>query len=198
MIITVAGYKGGIGKTTTAIHLAAVLQKKASTLLVDADENRSALSWARESKLPFEVATEDTAPRAFMNLRPEHAVIDTKARPSTEDLEEISSGCDLMVLPTTTRPMDFEALIKTVQRIRAINTPYKVLITMVPPNSTKKHSEIVELLKESDIPVFKSFIQRYSFIEQLPLDGILASDSKDENASKVWKQYCKIGEEILA
>ena len=198
MIITIAGYKGGIGKTTTAIHLAAVLQKKASTLLVDADENRSALSWARESNLPFEVATEDTAPKAFMKLRPEHAVIDTKARPSTEDLEEISSGCDLMILPTTTRPMDFEALIKTVQKIRAIHTPYKVLITMVPPNSTKKHSEIVELLKESSIPVFDSFIQRYSFMEQLPLDGILASDSKDENASKVWKQYCKIGKEILA
>lgn len=197
MIITVAGYKGGIGKTTTAVHLSAVLQKQGSTLLVDADENRSALSWARENKLPFEVATEDSAPKAFMKLRPEHAVIDTKARPSAEDLEEISSGCDLMILPTTTRPMDFEALIKTVQKIQAIDTPYKVLLTMVPPNSTRKRNEIVELLQESNIPLFDAFIQRYSFIEQLPLDGILASDSKDENASKVWTQYCKIGEEIL-
>lgn len=197
MIITIAGYKGGIGKTTTSVHLAAVLNKLAPTLLVDSDENRSAMSWARQKKLPFTVATEDTAPKSFMELRPEHAVIDTKARPSAQDLEEISNGCDLMILPTTTRPMDFEALIKTVQKIKAINTPYKVLLNMVPPRSTRKSAEIIELLNESKIPVFDTFVERYSFIEQLPLDGILASESKDENAKKVWNQYCSIGKEIL-
>lgn len=197
MIITIAGYKGGIGKTTTAIHLAAVLSKRASTLLVDSDENRSAQSWAREDKLPFPVATEDTAPKAFMQHHPEHAVIDTKARPSAQDLEEISNGCDLMILPTTTRPMDFEALIKTVEKIKAIDTPYKVLLNMVPPTSTRKFSEIIEVLQEGNIPVFRTVVNRYSFIEQLPLDGILASDSKDENARKVWKQYQSIGKEIL-
>ena len=155
------------------------------------------MSWARQKKLPFTVATEDTAPKSFMELRPEHAVIDTKARPSAQDLEEISNGCDLMILPTTTRPMDFEALIKTVQKIKAINTPYKVLLNMVPPRSTRKSAEIIELLNESKIPVFDTFVERYSFIEQLPLDGILASESKDENAKKVWNQYCSIGKEIL-
>jgi len=43
MIITVASFKGGVGKTTTAIHLAAFLQGQGRTLLVDADPNRSAL-----------------------------------------------------------------------------------------------------------------------------------------------------------
>ena len=197
MIITIAGYKGGIGKTTTAIHLAAVMNKQAPTLLVDADENRSAISWSRRGKLPFEVATEDTAPKAFVKLRPEHAVIDTKARPSTEDLEEISEGCDLMILPTTTRPMDFEALIKTIQKIKAVDTPYKVLLNMVPPNSTRKSNEIVEILQDGDIPVFNTIVYRYSFIEQLPLDGVLASEARDGNASKVWRQYSSIGKEIF-
>lgn len=197
MIITIAGYKGGIGKTTTAIHLAAVFNEQAPTLLVDADENRSAMSWARLKKLPFDVATEDTAPKSFMELRPVHAVIDTKARPSSQDLEEISKGCDLMILPTTTRPMDFEALIKTVQKIKAINTPYKVLLNMVPPNSSRKSGEIIEILQGSNIPVFTTVVQRYTFIEQLPLDGILSSASKDENAQKVWEQYHCIGKEIL-
>ena len=197
VIITIAGYKGGIGKTTTAVHLTAVLNQCAPTLLIDADENRSATSWAREQKLPFKVATEITAQKLFMELRPEHAVIDTKARPSPEDLEEISSGCDLMILPTTTRPMDFEALIKTVQKIKAINTPYKVLLTMVPPTSTRKSAEIIELLKETKIPVFDTVIQRYTFMEQLPLDGELALTSRNENSQKVWEQYLSIGKEIV-
>ncbi|MEO0352764.1 MAG: ParA family protein, partial [Cyanobacteria bacterium P01_A01_bin.15] len=42
MIITVASFKGGVGKTTTAIHLAAFFQGKGKTLLIDADPNCSA------------------------------------------------------------------------------------------------------------------------------------------------------------
>ena len=42
MFITVASYKGGVGKTTTAVHLAAYLQTLAATLLIDGDPNRSA------------------------------------------------------------------------------------------------------------------------------------------------------------
>lgn len=49
MIITVASFKGGMGKTTTSIHIAAYLAAKrgaVSVVLGDGDVNRSALSWA--------------------------------------------------------------------------------------------------------------------------------------------------------
>ena len=42
MIITVASYKGGVGKTTTAVHLAAYLQSLGPTLLLDGDQTRNA------------------------------------------------------------------------------------------------------------------------------------------------------------
>ncbi|MEG4997774.1 ParA family protein [Microcoleus sp. B4-D4] len=55
MIVTVASFKGGVGKTTTALHLAVYLQTKAPTLLVDGDLNRSALDWTARGSLPFQI-----------------------------------------------------------------------------------------------------------------------------------------------
>ena len=48
MIVTVASFKGGVGKTTTAFHLAKFFSEtEEPTLLVDGDPNRSSLSWGR-------------------------------------------------------------------------------------------------------------------------------------------------------
>lgn len=196
MIISVVGYKGGIGKTTTAIHLAAFFQSKASTLFIDADENRSAQSWARLGNLPFDVTSEVQAPQIVMKSQPEHMVLDTKARPSPVDLKEIAATSDLLVLPTTPRPMDFDVLIATLQEIAKFKTPHRVLLTMVPPTSTQISAELKEVLEGENTPVFETAIFKYSFVEQLPLGGILAKDSKDRNARRVWDQYMAVGKEI--
>jgi hypothetical protein len=55
MIITIASFKGVVSKTTTAVHLAAYLQKRSPTLLIDGDPNRSATGWSRPGQLPFKV-----------------------------------------------------------------------------------------------------------------------------------------------
>ena len=68
MIVTVASHKGGVGKTTTAVHLAAYLQTLAPTLLLDGDDTRNATAWSHRGKgFAFKVADEVQAARLARN-----------------------------------------------------------------------------------------------------------------------------------
>ena len=44
-VLTIAGLKGGTGKTSTAVNLTAYWAGSRSTLLIDADPNGSASKW---------------------------------------------------------------------------------------------------------------------------------------------------------
>ena len=56
MIVALVNLKGGVGKTTSALYFAAVSEERGEDpVVLDADNERSAVEWARAGKLPFEV-----------------------------------------------------------------------------------------------------------------------------------------------
>ena len=115
MILTIASFKGGVGKTTTAVNLATYLNEKQPTLLIDGDPNHSATGWARRQGLPFKVVDERQAARFSRDF--EHIVIDTQARPTPEDLEALAEGCDLLIVPVTPDALGLDALFLMVQAL---------------------------------------------------------------------------------
>jgi chromosome partitioning protein len=89
VIITVASYKGGLGKTVTAVHLAAFMATLATTILPDGDIVRASSKWAQrsgENDLPFKVVP--IGQLAMHSRQYEHIVIDTEANPSDEDFKD--------------------------------------------------------------------------------------------------------------
>jgi chromosome partitioning protein len=197
MIVTIASFKGGVGKTTTAVHLAAYLAEKAPTLLLDGDENRSATAWAQRGSLPFRVADERQAAKLGRDF--EHLVIDTQARPDHDDLKALAEGCDLLVIPSTPDILALDALILTVEALKGLhNVSYRVLLTIVHPRPHRDGEEARATFEELGIPAFTGSIHRLIAFQKAALKGVTVDKVDDPRAWSAWNDYVQIGEQILA
>ncbi len=193
MIIAITALKGGVGKTTTAVHLAAYFQTLAPTLLIDADKNRSALVWSKEDKLPFYVASQAGAPGLIKKFT--HIIIDTQARPEPEELEDLAEGSDLLILPTTPNHLDLDTTVKAIELLKNLKANYKVLLTKV-DSRTRNGKDAKDFLKESQLPVFQTEIPLLVAFQRSPSLGVIVRDYPDRRAKIGWHRYQDIGKEI--
>lgn len=196
MIVTVASFKGGQAKTTTAVHLAALLNEQQPTLLVDGDPNRSASSWNKRKGFPFKVVDEKQAVRFAKEF--EHVVIDTQARPTEEDLRELAAGCDLLIVPLTPDALSLDTMFLFADTLVKLGTSqFKILLTIVPPKPSRDGEEVLNTLREAGFPFFQTVIRRYKVFQKAALDGVLVKDIADPYAAEAWADYVQIAKEVL-
>lgn len=117
MLIAVAGLKGGIGKTTVTLHLAGeAFARGMRVLVVDADVQRSALTWAdvaTEAKqaAPLVVAMSSALHKQLPPLAKDYDLTIVDAPPRGDVLTRAAlMVVDLVLLPTGPAPTDFWAL----------------------------------------------------------------------------------------
>lgn len=123
MILGVLSQKGGVGKTTLAVNLAAAFSAGRRVLLVDADPQGSALAWsaAREKNPLFPVVgmAKPTLHRDLPELARDYDVVVIDGAPRVNDLGRAAIlASDRVLIPVQPSPYDVWAAAETVRLIR--------------------------------------------------------------------------------
>jgi chromosome partitioning protein len=196
MIIAIGSVKGGVGKTNTAIHVAAFFQTLQPTLLVDSDRIRASLLWSKRGNLDFTVVDENHQAKAMRATKYEHIVFDTEGSITDVGLRELATGADLLIIPAIPEASATDGLVYTLQQLKGANAKYKVLLNRVKHNRPKEAIELKAALEEMEIPIFKTEIPDLAAFDKASAQGIAVHAVQDNRSVKAWESFVSLGREI--
>jgi len=198
LLISLASLKGGVGKTTSAIHLAGHLtdRQNGGVAVVDRDRTRSATSWSRGGHLPFFVGTQDAVfKRAdeFMTL-----VIDSRGGLENDELQEMAEASDFLLLPTNVEYMSLDAMAQTAEALGEMGSrAFAVLFTMGRPG--KRLDTARNVLEELGLPVMTATIRQSDAFKDASEQSLLVRDVKSNKlARSCWQDYEAVSAEIFS
>ena len=205
MIISFVNQKGGVGKTTTAINLAASLKRKNySMAFIDSDPQGSAIQWhdVENNKAfdimhhpgPIEKDDIEELGRDF-----DYVIID--APPAIGEIaKSILEISDLVIIPLSPSSLDIWSCWGTLEMIeeaRQINSnlEVKLLINRKVPG-TRVGREAREAMEVFEMDLFDTELcQRVAFVEAMTCGVSVMQYSPYSKAAEEVERFC---EEVIA
>lgn len=156
--IAIISQKGGAGKTTLALHLAAAAQERGRVaLVVDTDPQATASQWASwRQDAPPEVI-DSPPPRlsakvdAALRQGAQFIVIDTPPHADSAARAAVEAA-DLVLIPCRPSAFDLAAIQTTTKLVQLLRKPAFIVFTAGPPNAPRVYAEAGELVESYGIP----------------------------------------------
>lgn len=191
--------KGGVGKTTVAVHLAVMLARQGRALLIDGDPQTSAASWAawrreRADDLPSPITTCLSGKAIIHEGKSlvqgyDHAVVDAGGRDSL-GLRSALLLAEYAIIPVGASQLDAAALtdVMTIVDLARDYNPrldVRILLTRVDPR-TKDAADMLVFLKGQQLTVLNTMIcERVAFRRAI---------AEGATVHEIGKDYLAIGE----
>lgn len=200
-VLAIINSKGGVGKTTTAVNLAAILAESQRVLLVDSDPQASATWWVERGQMPFDLAQESD-PKLLSRLGTirdyDVIMVDTRPALRNDALDSVLRASDYVILPTPPAPMDLSALMETIRHaVRPAGVTHRVLLTRVDPRSLNEALEALAVLSGAGTPAFHAFVRSYKAHERAALDGQPITSWRGLNAREAEADYRRVADELM-
>ena len=194
--------KGGVAKSTSAIHFAYWLAVEGYRVaLIDDDANRTALKWVVRANdnpkfdPPFVVASFAKMAKAVGNGI-DYVVLDTQASISDDDLKDLAEDSDLVVIPTKVDVDSASAAIETASEIVANGGEYRILLTDV-LTVGKAGVELAADLKGEGYQLLESSIRRGEGVRHASLAGSTLAQQRGSYRMP-WNDYQQAFGEIFS
>lgn len=180
-VVAVINQKGGAGKTTLAMNLAAGLARRGKTVVVDLDPQGSSRQWASIGNDSFPASVEKmvgdwdarTLQQNYQGYQ--HMVLDCPPSLESHASRQALRSCDVALIPVLPSPIDLWASLKLPQEIeeaRKVNPNIQayLVLNQLEPNSALS-TAMHEALAEFGVPVLNAVIRRRAVYRSAALEG---------------------------
>jgi chromosome partitioning protein len=195
--IAVISQKGGAGKTTLALHLAAAAQESGRVaLVIDTDPQATASQWAAwRHDAPPEVI-DSPPPRLAAKVAQAAAqgaeviVIDTPPHADSAARAAVEVA-DLVLIPCRPSAFDLSAIQTTAKLVQLLKKPAFVVFTAGPPNAPRIYAEAGELVESYGTPACPIILPDRAAYRHASAEGrsVLETEGAGKAAEEVRQLY---------